>query len=277
MHSNHPSSKAEAPGGRVWPAAARLAWYASLVFAGTGASLFAADTIEAVAAPAKAAVSTAPAPARTRQLDGDELRGLLEQELNKTAQAEHGEWELHLTRPWTPLTVPNEPLKVEILEPAPERITAENILRVELRAGRQVVGAYQVPTQARLWRDVLVAESALRRGEALADAAVTHERRDTLTLHGCMTQLPSDPGAYEVSESVQAGAVLSSRAVRLKPVVYRGQMADATVSDGALVISLKVEVLEEGVPGQVVRVRNPQSHRELRGKVQNEKTISITM
>jgi flagella basal body P-ring formation protein FlgA len=44
-----------------------------------------------------------------------------------------------------------------------------------------------------------------------------------------------------------------------------------------MVISLKVEVLEEGVPGQMIRVRNYQSHRELRGKVEDEHTISIPL
>jgi flagella basal body P-ring formation protein FlgA len=35
--------------------------------------------------------------------------------------------------------------------------------------------------------------------------------------------------------------------------------------------------LEEGVPGQLVRVRNLQSRRELRGKVQDEQTIIISL
>jgi flagella basal body P-ring formation protein FlgA len=54
-------------------------------------------------------------------------------------------------------------------------------------------------------------------------------------------------------------------------------MADAIIRDGAMIISLKVEVLEEGVPGQFVRVRNPQSHRELRGKVLDEQTVAIAL
>jgi flagella basal body P-ring formation protein FlgA len=54
-------------------------------------------------------------------------------------------------------------------------------------------------------------------------------------------------------------------------------LADAVIRDGAMIISLKVEVLEEAVPGQIVRVRNPQSHRELRGKVLDEQTIAIPL
>jgi flagella basal body P-ring formation protein FlgA len=44
-----------------------------------------------------------------------------------------------------------------------------------------------------------------------------------------------------------------------------------------LVISLKVEPLEDGVLGQTVRVRNPINRRELNGKVENEQTILITL
>jgi flagella basal body P-ring formation protein FlgA len=44
-----------------------------------------------------------------------------------------------------------------------------------------------------------------------------------------------------------------------------------------MMITLKVEVLEEGVTGQMVRVRNLQSRRELRGKVEDEQTIAIPL
>jgi flagella basal body P-ring formation protein FlgA len=45
----------------------------------------------------------------------------------------------------------------------------------------------------------------------------------------------------------------------------------------SLTISLKVEVLEEGATGQAIRVRNPATKKELRGKVQNEQSIIITI
>ena len=49
------------------------------------------------------------------------------------------------------------------------------------------------------------------------------------------------------------------------------------MQDGALSITLKVEVLEDGVSGQIVRVRNVQSRRDIRGKVLNEKTILVSL
>ena len=61
----------------------------------------------------------------------------------------------------------------------------------------------------------------------------------------------------------------------MRPVVQRGQVVDGLVRDGAMNISLKVEVLADGLPGQTVRVRNPKTKREFYAKVQDEQTVLI--
>ena len=70
---------------------------------------------------------------------------------------------------------------------------------------------------------------------------------------------------------------LTTRSFRVRPLIFRGQTLEALVTDGALQITTKVEALEDGLPGQFVRVRNPQSRREFRGKVQNENTILVQL
>jgi flagella basal body P-ring formation protein FlgA len=211
------------------------------------------------------------------RVEAEELCTLLAGALNQRVGPDGGEWEIRLSRSWLPVSVPDEPLTLEIIEPALNRVTSTCILRFELRAGRQRVGSWQMPVQARLWRDILVAHANLPRGLALKDAPVTHERREVLALREPLGDLPANADAYELAETVPAGSPLQARALRLRPVVARGQIADAVVRDGAMVISLKVEVLEEGAPGQMIRVRNYQSRRELRGKVEDEHTIAITL
>ncbi len=242
----------------------------------SGCPILAGDVPEsAVITPAATNAPASPAPRPPRRLEADELRDLLAAALNQLTDG--GEWELHLGRPWTAVLVPDEPLKVQIVEPALNRITSSSVLRFEVRAGRQLAGSWQMPVQARLWRDVLVAHANLQRGLPLKEAPLMHERRDVLALREPLCELPANAGALEVGEGVPAGSPLLARALRLRPVVLRGQIADAVVRDGAMLISLKVEVLEEGVPGQMIRVRNYQSRRELRGKVQDEHTIAIPL
>ena len=85
-----------------------------------------------------------------------------------------------------------------------------------------------------------------------------------------------DP-SLELIEGVQAGQPLLARSVRMRPVVQRGQMVDGLVREGALNISLKVEVLSDGLPGHTVRVRNPKTKREFYAKVQDEQTVVINL
>lgn len=235
-----------------------------------------ADSGSPALLPVAAAVPASLTPRQPRRLEEEELRNLLTDSLNAGRKANSEEWELRFTRPWTPVTVPDEPLKVEILEPALSRIASTSILRFEMRAGRQLVGSWQVPVHARLWREVMIAGTVLSRGLLLSDATVTRERRDVLTLRDPLCELPSATADYELAERVPLGAPLTARALRLRPVVFRGQTVNAVMQGKVMTISLKVEVLEEGVPGQVVRVRNLQSRRELRGKVQDEQTIAIS-
>jgi flagella basal body P-ring formation protein FlgA len=236
---------------------------------------------EAVAAAPSAATQTNTpaniAPPATRRLEEEELRSLLSAALHRQHADDKAEWELTLTRPWTPLVVPDEPLSAVILEPALNHITSTCVLRFDLRAGRKNLGSWQAQVQARLWHEVFVAHTPLRRGQLLSEADLTHERRDLLTLREPLSDLPAQASLYELAETVPAGSPLTARAIRLKPVLARGQIADAIIRDGAMMLSLKVEVLEEGVPGQVVRVRNPQSRREFRGKVLDEQTIAIPL
>ena len=70
---------------------------------------------------------------------------------------------------------------------------------------------------------------------------------------------------------------LLARQVRVRPVLQRGRVVDGVYKDGMLSISLKVETLEDGSPGQIVRVRNPKTRRELYGKVENEETVLISL
>ncbi len=62
----------------------------------------------------------------------------------------------------------------------------------------------------------------------------------------------------------------------MKPVVRRGSLAKAVVSNGAVQVSAKVKVLEDGAPGEAVRVQNVATRKELIGEVLDENTIKIT-
>lgn len=214
---------------------------------------------------------------RARSLPEAEIKERLTSLLERDHTRDKGDLELRLTRAWTPVMIPDETYTLKILDLPTTGVSLNFIVRFELSTARETVGTWQVPLQAKIYREIWVAHSALKRGELFAEADLARERRDVLGLRDPLLATAPPDRMAELSENVMAGAPLYARSLRLRPLVYRGQIVEAQVINGAMSISLKVEVLENGSAGQSVRVRNPQSKREFRGKVQNEQTILVNL
>jgi flagellar basal body P-ring formation protein FlgA len=214
---------------------------------------------------------------RMRTLEEGEILQMLAATLQQDVVKDRGELEIHLTRPWAPLQVPDELLSLSILDLPTAGVTQNFIVRFALRAGTEPFGAWQWPLRAKVWREMCVARTALTRGDPLSSAELTLERRDVLGLREAPIALAAVNPSLEMAENVMAGAPLYKRSVRLRAVVHRGKILDAVVQEGALMISVRAEVLEDGVIGQIVRARNLNSKREFRGKVQNEQELLVSL
>ena len=202
---------------------------------------------------------------------------LLTATLQKNYVKDKGELELNFVQPWSATTLPDEPLTVKILELPMEGVTRAFIIRFQLCTATETVGTWQVSMQAHVWRQVWVAHSDLERGELISDADVARERRDVLGINESLAEFSTDDSSLQLAGMIQAGNVLLARDLKPRAIIHRGQMADALLQDGALNIMLKVEVLEDGALGQIIKVRNPVSFRNLTGKVVNDQTISISL
>jgi flagellar basal body P-ring formation protein FlgA len=214
---------------------------------------------------------------RSRMLDETEVRQMLTSTLQNEQVRERGELELRFVRPWAPLVVPDEALTLRVLDMPNLGVTPNFIARCELKAGEEIVGVWQINVNAKIWREVWVARTALLRGQPLQNADIGQERRDLLTFKEGLTALPNDLNGYDVAENLSSGSILTARSFKQRPVIKRGKTLDALVQDGPLQILVKVEALEDGLPGQTVRVRNIKSRREFRGKVQNEETVAVNL
>lgn len=214
---------------------------------------------------------------RMRPLEEAEALTLLTAQLQQDVVRDRGELELHFARPWAAVSIPDEPITLRVSDLPTSGIGPSMMLRLELRTARETIGSWQLVVQSKIWSEVWVAHSPLQRGLPLREADLAKERRDLLMLRQPVATCASDDDSLEIAETVNAGQPLLARAIRQRPVVRPGRMADALIQEGGLSISVKVEILEAGAPGQLVRVRNLKSKREFRGKVQNEQTILVSL
>jgi flagella basal body P-ring formation protein FlgA len=214
---------------------------------------------------------------RIRAFTEYEMTSMLTKALQNDYLKDRGELELHLSRPLAAFSVPDEPLTLKIVDAPAGGVAPVFVVHCELWNDKERVGDWQLPVQAKLWREIPMANSRLNRGQLLGDADIAMERSDVLVQRDALLSLSSDNGPLELTENIPAGMPVLNRSVRVRPVVRRGRLVEGVFQEGSLSISLKVEVLEDGLLGQTVRVRNPKTKRELNGKVQNEQTVLISL
>lgn len=216
---------------------------------------------------------------RGRPLASGEVEQLLTERLTAEFLPGGGELELRLVRPWAEVSIPDEQFEMKFQQMPQPGLSQNFSLRLEIISGGEKFGSWQLSLRAQVWKDVWVASRPLNRGDALAPADFERARRDMLVTRNNVEAdaLEIKPDEWELKENLMAGAALNRWSIRRKPVVYRGQMADARVQHGSLSITLRVQVLEDAIPGQSVRIRNPQTKRELQGIVHHDQTILIQL
>ena len=175
------------------------------------------------------------------------------------------------------MTVPDESLTVTLTQMPAAGVNPDFLAGFDLWNGKERVGHWQAVLLARVWWLMPVAHSPLLRGQLLRDADLVMERRDVLALRDVVLRVSQDDNSLALVENVAPGLPVPNRAVRPRPLLKRGQVVDGVFAQGSLTISLKVEILEDGLLGQTIRVRNPKTRHELYGKVQNEETVSIAL
>jgi flagella basal body P-ring formation protein FlgA len=214
---------------------------------------------------------------RARTFGESDVLGLLTARLQNDFVKDRGQLELHLAQPWNPLVLPDEPLTLDVQDIPGLGVTPNFMIRFSLRSGNETLGTWTANLKASVWREVCVASRQLARGDDLTADAFSRERRDVLNVRDNPADLSATDDVLEATESVPTGATILARMVKPHAVVHRGQNAEALVQDGGLSVKTKVQILEDGAPGEIVRARNVTSNRDLSGKVLDAKTILITL
>ena len=214
---------------------------------------------------------------RARTFSESDVLGLVTAALQKDFIKDKGQLELRLAQPWNPLVLPDEPLTLDVQDLPTVGVTQSFILRFTLRTAHETLGTWTANFKANVWREVCVASRQLKRGEAVTGDTFARERRDILNLREQLADLSANDDALEFTESISSGVPLLNRMIKARTVIHRGQQADALVQDSGLSVKTKVEILEDGAPGDFVHARNSATHRDLTGKVLNEKTILISL
>jgi flagella basal body P-ring formation protein FlgA len=154
--------------------------------------------------------------------------------------------------------------------------TSQTSLRFELMDGGVPFGIFSAPVKMAIWTEAWMAKGRITRGDVLSKVQLERQLVNAIKVRQDLWDGNPADGRYWFRENISPGRLVYSRAVVMKPVVRRGSLAKAVVAAGSLRVSTKVKVLEDGAPGEAVRVQNVVTRKELIGEVLDENTIKIT-
>ena len=209
-----------------------------------------------------------------RALEADEVLEALKVELSGTPFYSDGELEMEFVREWKPLLIPDGPLELKLLTKLSYR-SSQTTLRFQLSDGGLPIGSFGSYVKISLWKDVWVASKSVARGMSLPEAKLQRQRMDIIKNRRELWDGSPSDSRFWFQEFISPGRIVYARSVGVKPVVRRNGLAKAIITNGVLTVSANVKVLEDGAPGDVVRVQNISTRKELIGEVIDENTVKI--
>ena len=205
-----------------------------------------------------------------------ELQPAITAALTDELEVNEGELVLTSVRPLPKVEVPEGfPLIVKITQAPAGGLGAFMTIKFSVTVGDQPRGVHTAFFKAALLREVWVATKYCNRLASLDRVSLKRKKVDVINLRTGIWEGDKLTDDLQIIQAVPAGTVLQPRHVRRRPVVLRNQTVQAVIRHKALHIRLPVVALEDGAPGDVIRLRNPKSYKELRGTVMNGNTVSI--
>jgi len=196
--------------------------------------------------------------AAQQKVAGDQIaevaRNSLQQWLD-TRTERNGISELSQTRD---IAVPPGQLRLIVREPAEEAPRKHMLMWVDVMVDGAFVQVVPVTFVVQAYRSVYVARQDMRTGRVAQDREFDSREIDVTQSPAAPVVVLSDAAAataWRMKHAVARGGVLLKNQIEEAPAVARGESATLRSQVGMLTVESKVEVLQDGYPGQMVKVR----------------------
>lgn len=222
-----------------------------------------------------ASATALPAAPATRNLTGNELLPLVTQALQNVFEINDGELVLEPTRPLPSLPVPVKAfVQVEIIAQPPVLAGFMRAQYAVLLDGQRV-GLWTGFFKARLFKEVWLTGKIAPRHTSMDEVKLIRKKVDVINYRTGVWEGKPDP-TLQLTQGLGVGMVLQPRHVRRSPVILRNQTVTGILQYKALRIELRnLLALEEGAPGDIIRLRNSKSFKVLRGRIIDSRRVQL--
>jgi flagella basal body P-ring formation protein FlgA len=126
-----------------------------------------------------------------------------------------------------------------------------------------------------LYGEVLCTTRRIKRHTILAENDIRVIRRNISMLDPDFIKSTKMAVGFRLKYSIRAGAVLFSHQLEAPPLVKRGDMVTIQAKSDKIRVTVPGEVRNPGAMGELVRVKNLMSRKEILAKVLDSGTVEV--
>ncbi len=198
-------------------------------------------------------------------------RAFLSERLDKTSG--DGDVEIRIGRLDARLRLPRCEASLATFLPPGGRLMGNTAIGVRCPAGPS--WSLYVPASVRRYAQVLVTARPLPRGQRVEADDLRLARRDISRIYSGYAERREEAVGQIVARPLQAGAVVTPRALEKPKLVRRGQRVLILARDGAVEVRMHGTALAAGSAGDPVRVRNLMSKQIVEGTITSDGTVEV--
>ncbi len=221
------------------------------------------------------ALAKAPSPKNTQYiLTEKEVREELKRQLQEK-YALDGELKIFLNKAFQDLPLRSEAWELEIIQCPPDKLSDKFLITFNIVSRNTLLGQWQLPIRAELWKDAYISLRYIRRGENLYDRDFKTHPVDVLRMRGRSVSTHEDLSDYMAEQNVPQNDVLIYHDIKRKPDVTKGQIVDLIAEDQGIRINTKVKAMQDGIKGECITVQNLQSKRNIQAQIVADNLVKV--
>jgi flagella basal body P-ring formation protein FlgA len=174
------------------------------------------------------------------------------------------------------IVLPGNQFTFEVMPPNGSYL-GDTALRVVFRVNGREVRKVRIFGHIDICREVVCMTRSMRRHEVIREGDLCMARRNISRI--------SEPAISDIREavgkrlvsSVRAGEIIKQDMVEVTPIIKKGDLVAIIADTAVLLIRAQGEAMEGGAEGEMIRVRNSKSKKDVYARVIDASTVRVEL
>ncbi|HED00367.1 MAG TPA: flagellar basal body P-ring formation protein FlgA [Proteobacteria bacterium] len=174
------------------------------------------------------------------------------------------------------IVLPDSRFTFEVMPPNSSYL-GDTTLRVVFRVNGREVRKVRIFGHIDIYREVVCMTHSMRRHEVIQEDDLSMARRNISRISNAAISDIREAVGKRLVSSVRAGEIIKRDMVELTPIIKKGDRVAIIADTETLLIRARGEAMEGGAEGEMIRVRNSKSKKEVYARVIDASTVQVEL